>query len=179
MANHENAEDYYEDAELDADEEENDGDRPWPVTKRTLAAIDEMSPTQLENLIENVDDHERWQELREDAKRRTSRWLSGIKKAEEAPRCQFVKVNGKGCGSPAVNGKTLCYYHAEAEARRAAEEARKLELPSLEDKLSVQLALVRVCNNLVEKSIDEKTGRAIISALRLAHRNLGDQDSLL
>ena len=30
--------------------------------------------------------------------------------------------------------------------------------------------LVRVCHQLVEKSIDEKTGRAIISALRLACR---------
>jgi hypothetical protein len=179
MANNKN-EDYYEDAELEPDEEEEDGDRPWPITRRTLAAIDEMSPEELENLIENVDDHERWQELREDAKSRTSQWLSGIKKAEEAPRCQFVKVNGKGCGSPALNGETMCYFHGDARARRQTEEeARSLGMPTLEDKLSVQLAIMRVCNQLIEKSLDDKTGRTIISALRLAHRNIGDQDSLL
>ena len=174
-----NEEDCYEEDEVGADEQEEGDDRPWPITKRTVAAIDGMSPNELEDLIENVDDHERWQDLREDAKRRTSQWLSGIKKAEEAPRCQFVKLNGKGCGSPAMNGATLCYYHAQAQARSEAEEARKLEMPALEDRASIQLALVRVCNHLVGKSIDERTGRAIISALRLAQRNLGDQESLL
>jgi hypothetical protein len=179
MANHEN-EDYYEDAELEHDGEEDDDDRPRPITKCTLAEIDEMSPAQLEDLIENVGDHERWQDLREDAKRLTSQWLRGIKKAEEAPRCQFVKVNGKGCGSPAMNGDTMCYFHGDARAKRqAAEEANRLGMPTLEDKLSVQLAIMRVCHQLVEKSMDEKTGRVIISALRLAQRNIGDQDSLL
>jgi len=180
MANHENEKDYYEDAELDAAEDEDGDGRPWPITKGTLAAIDDMSPVELENLIENVDDHERWQDLREDAKYRTSRWLGGITKAEEAPRCQFVKLNGARCGSPAMNGDTMCYFHGDARAKRqAAEEANSLGMPILEDKLSVQLAIMRVCHQLVEKSMDEKTGRVIISALRLAQRNIGDQDSLL
>lgn len=50
--------------------------------------------------------------------------------------------------------------------------------PALEDR-RIQLALVRLCNHRIGKSIDERTGRAIISALRLAQRNLGDQESLL
>ena len=189
-----NEEDYYEDDEADVDEQQADDeveddeqdegdegdDRPWEVTKATLAEIDEMSPSELKDLIENVGQHERWKDLREDAKRRTSQWLTGMKKAEAAPRCQFVKVNGTSCGSPAVKGETLCYFHGDARKRRETEdEARKLGMPTLEDKLSVQLAIMRVCNQLVEKSIDEKTGRVIISALRLAHRNIGDQDSLL
>ena len=73
----------------------------------------------------------------------------------------------------------MCHYHAQAQARREAEEARKLEMTALDDRASIQLALVRVCHHLVEKSIDERTGRAIISALRQAQRNLGDQESLL
>jgi hypothetical protein len=182
MSNHDfNEEDDCEDVDVEGDEQEDDDDdRPWPITKRTLSAIDGMSPAELENLIENVDDHERWRELREAAKRRTSQWLSGIKKAEEAPRCQFVKLDGSGCGSPAVKGETMCYFHGDARARRQTEEdARRLGIPTLEDKLSLQLAIMRICNQLVEKQIDEKTGRVVISALRLAHRNIGDQESLL
>lgn len=95
MANYgESDNDYY-----DEDEAEDD-DRPSPITEETLRAIDKMSPPELENVIDNVDEHERWQDLREEAKLRVGQWLGAIKKADAAPRCEFIKPNGQQCGSP-------------------------------------------------------------------------------
>jgi hypothetical protein len=173
---------YEEDDEnlnMENEEETEDDDRPWPITKETLREIKNMSPLELQALLENLDLHEEWESLRETARDRVGQWLGAIKKAEAAPRCQFVKLNGNNCGSPAMKGQSLCYYHAEAEKRKAEEADKALTLPTLEDKVSVQLAILRVFNHLVEKSIDEKTGRALISALRLAQRNIGDGTSVL
>jgi hypothetical protein len=75
-------------------------DRPWTVNQKTLSEIDDMSPAELEVLIENIDANEEWRDLRETAKERTDQWLNGIKKAEEAPRCEFLKTNGQP-GAPA------------------------------------------------------------------------------
>jgi len=48
----------------------------------------------------------------------------------------------------------------------------------LEDKLSLQLAITRLCAQLVSGSMDEKRGRVLIAALRLAQKNLGDSSTL-
>ena len=160
-------------------EQEEDDDRPWKVTKHTFGKIDSMSPSQLEDLLDNIEANEDWRDLRETAKRRTAQWLGAIRKAKEAPRCQYLKTDGKGCGSPAMNDAAFCYFHGEARTKRAAEEASNLqEVPVLEDRLSLQLAITRLCAQLTCRSIDEKTGRVLLAALRLAQKNLGDDSSL-
>ena len=159
--------------------EEEDDDRPWQVTKQTFGKIDSMSPSELETLIENIQANEEWEELRERAKKRTAQWLGAIKKAEEAPRCQYLKTNGRGCGSPAMKDAAFCYFHGEARTKRQAEETSNLqEVPILEDRLSLQLAITRLCAQLTAGSIDEKVGRVLLAALRLAQKNLGDGSSL-
>jgi hypothetical protein len=131
------------DNELEYDEQyEEDDDRPWQVTKQTFKEIDNMSPSELEALIENIDANEEWRDLKHTAKVRTAQWIGAIKKADEAPRCQYLKTNGKSCGSPAMKGTTFCYFHGEARTKRQAEEASNLqEVPVLEDLLSLQLAI--------------------------------------
>lgn len=169
----------YEDSYEEDGLEEEDDDRPRAITKQTLKEIDSMSPSELEELIDNIDAHEEWQDLREEARKRTSQWLTGIKKAEQAPRCQFLKANGTHCGSPAMKDTALCYFHGEARTQRASDEAAKLqEIPVLEDRLSLQLAITRLCAQLTTRSVDEKTGRVLIAALRLAQKNLGDSTTL-
>lgn len=173
------SEELYEDV-ADEELEEEREDCPFPVTKKTLKEIDHMSPEELEVLEENIDDLENWENDRERVRRRTLQWLGALKEADAAPRCQFVKLTGEQCGSPAMNGQTLCYYHGEALAKRASEDANAaIDLSTLEDRASVQLAILRICNQLISKTIDEKTGRALVSALRLAEQNLQGSDSLL
>jgi hypothetical protein len=162
-----------------SDDSEEEDDRPWKITGRTLAQINTMSPSELEALIENIDANEEWRDLRETAKDRTAQWLGAIKKAEAAPRCQYTKTDGKVCGSPAIKGESFCYFHGEARTKRKDEEASNLhEVPVLEDKLSLQLAITRLCAQLASGSIDEKRGRVLIAALRLAQKNLGESSTL-
>lgn len=174
-------EEFYEDEEEEEDEvEEDEEDRPWPVTKRTLKEIDSMSPDELEALESNIHDLECWEYDRERLRTRTLQWLGALKKADEAPRCEFIRLNGSPCGSPAVSGQTLCYFHGEASAKRVPEDANAIvDLSTLEDRASVQLAILRVCNQLIAKGIDEKTGRALVAALRLAEQNLKNRTSVL
>lgn len=162
-------------------DEEEDDDRPWTVNQKTLSEIDDMSPQELEALIENIDANEEWRDLRETARERTDQWVNGIKAAEEAPRCQFVKTNGKPCRSPAMRDGALCYFHRESRVQRedAADEANKLkQVPLLEDKLSLQVAITRFCAQLAAGTIDEKRGRLMLAALRLAQKNFGGSNSL-
>ena len=174
--------DQYEGDEYREDDYQDDEDekyRPAPVTNETLKEIDEMSPSELEGLLSNITDLQHWEYLRDRARERTAQWLSAIRKADAAQRCKFVKFNGTTCGSPAMKGETTCYFHGEARAKREAEAAAKsMKMPALEDRLSLQVAIMRICGQLADKSLDERTGRAIISALRLAYRNLGPEASL-
>ena len=132
----------------DPDAEEDD-ERPWKITRKTLREIDEMSPSELEALIENIDANEEWRNLRNIAKDRTAHWLGAIKKAEAAPRCEYTKTDGNVCGSPAIKGESFCYFHGEARTRRKTEEVSNLhEVPVLEDKISLQLAITRFCSTV-------------------------------
>ena len=178
LETHMNNEPEYDEYEDQQEQEEGD-DRPWKVTKQTLADIDEMSPSELEALIENIDANEEWRDLKETAKERTAQWLGAIRKADAAPRCEFLKTDGQVCRSPAMKGTTFCYFHGQARAQRQATDLSKLEdLPILEDRLSLQLAITRLCAQLTSRAIDEKTGRVLLAALRLAEKNLGDASTL-
>jgi hypothetical protein len=173
---------YEEEDEQDGNEEsgqDEDDDRPWEITKQTFEDIDEMSPPELEGLLENIRDHEDWSDLRERAKRRTTQWLGALKKADVAPRCSHVKLDGRACGSPAMNGSTTCYQHGDERPKRLAEQAaRILEAPLLENRASVQMAITRICGMLATKEIDQAIGRTMIAALQLAQRNIGEKKSI-
>lgn len=172
-----NKNDIYEAEE--PDDEQDDGSRPQPITAKDIARIDDMSPNELNALIEDVDAHEEWEELRREAKQRIEFWEGGLKIAHQSPRCGYIKNNGKPCGSPAMKDDSFCYFHSQASVQRdSVAAAGGLELPALDDRLGVQLAIMRVCGMLVDKSLDEKTGRAVLVGLRLAQKNLGHADAL-
>jgi hypothetical protein len=161
-------------------EQEEEGDiRPHPITTEDIARIDEMSPDELNAFIEDVDAHEEWEELRREAKERIEAWRGGLKKAHESPRCAHVRTNGSSCGSPALKDDAFCFFHSQTRAaREPAPAGNGLQLPSLEDSLGVQLAIMRVCGMIMDKTLDEKTGRAVLAGLRLAQRNLGHANTL-
>jgi hypothetical protein len=85
----------------------------------------------------------------------------------EAPKCQFIRTNGTQCGSPALKEAKLCYYH-ERDRKRIEnfQQARglksddymnghpalqaslnpeimeSLDMPALDDAVSIQVALL-------------------------------------
>ncbi|HXE89709.1 MAG TPA: hypothetical protein VNK82_01965 [Terriglobales bacterium] len=98
----------------------------------------------------------------------TTQQESALENAHDAPRCQHVRLNGVRCGSPAVSGRRLCYYHQQARRPKRP----NYDLPIIEDAASIQFGLVQVIRALQDKAHDTKTCALLIYALQTASANL-------
>ena len=98
----------------------------------------------------------------------TTRQQLGINRANQTARCAHVHLSGRPCGSPALAGRRLCYFHDRA--RRPARP--NYDLPLLEDATSVQFALTQVVRALQDKALDTKTCALLLYALQTASANL-------
>ncbi len=87
--------------------------------------------------------------------------------ARRAPRCAHLKANGDRCGSPAVSGKDLCYFHDKALA-----DERPVRLPVLEDANAIQVALMIIMDGLYRYHIPHKTAALLLYGLQIASYNL-------
>jgi hypothetical protein len=95
------------------------------------------------------------------------------------PTCSHRKADGVLCGSPALRGQTLCYFHHRghqrreqlARVRRRAETLR-LHLPPLDTLWGVQVALAEVIDALAAHRIDPERAGAILFALQQASLHL-------
>jgi hypothetical protein len=113
--------------------------------------------------------------------------------------CRHIRVNGERCGSPALTNKTFCYFHVEFERRHRrfnarhdntltvlhpmtlqdgsqrdptfAEQLPQLDLPPLEDRHSIQVALSMVITALTEARIDPKLAALLFYGLQVASTN--------
>ena len=92
--------------------------------------------------------------------------------------CDHLKQDGVLCGSPALRGQKLCYFHQRDHQRvqqlaRLRRRAETLHLPPLETLQDVQLALFEVIDALATNTIDHKRASALLFALQqasLVHR---------
>src|SRR4051812_30694629 len=92
----------------------------------------------------------------------------------EAPKCHFIRTNGTQCGSPALKEANLCYYHerdrqrvenlhqarglkcddymngyAQLQASMNPEIMQSLDMPALDDALSIQVAITNLIRAIV------------------------------
>jgi hypothetical protein len=95
------------------------------------------------------------------------------------PRCQYIKVNGTQCGSPAMRRNRFCFFHKRwHEQRIVLNSSRKrqsksaLHLPVLEDANAVQVALMQVMRLLLSGQIEHKTASLLLYGLQTASANL-------
>ena len=84
--------------------------------------------------------------------------------------CGRTKPGGGKCQSPALKGKSFCYYHDPRRQRRAkAIKARYfLELTLLETEGAVRAAISETVQALARKEIDTKRAGLLLYALQLA-----------
>lgn len=80
----------------------------------------------------------------------------------EIPTCQATKANGFRCGSPALRGKPLCYFHSRPKPRPRLPEPPPV-LPNLR---SPEQMLRWTVYNLSTRRIDNKTAGQIIYAVQ-------------
>lgn len=95
------------------------------------------------------------------------------------PRCQHIKINGTQCGSPALKGERLCYFHdrwrhtrIEFNKAGSLHYLEPFELPSLEDADSIQVAIVQVLRLIIAKHIDATSAGLLLYGLQVAATNL-------
>jgi hypothetical protein len=89
------------------------------------------------------------------------------------PTCSHRKADGILCGSPALRGQKLCYFHQRdhqrqqqiAHVRRRA-ETLLLHLPPLETLADVQVALFEVLDSLAANCIEPSRASALLFALQ-------------
>jgi len=96
-----------------------------------------------------------------------------IAPANQAPRCQHIRMNGRRCGSPALRGESRCYFHNRIQDRALAAEDVEPFLPFIEDATSLQFALMRVMRLLqIGHSFEYKRCALLLYSLQIAASNL-------
>jgi hypothetical protein len=100
--------------------------------------------------------------------------------------CEHIKASGFRCGSPAAKGERLCYFHkglGQALPLRSVLfdpcldqqpdlAGRIMMMPLLEDATSIQMAYMQVLGAMLYNEVEPRKGRALLSALHGAARNL-------
>lgn len=93
-------------------------------------------------------------------------------------RCQHIKVNGVQCGSPALRGHKICYFHKRHRQQglkingNIRRKRSKITLPLLEDAHSIQKALTEVMRLLLSHQIDRRTASLMLDQIQTATSNL-------
>ncbi|HYN16003.1 MAG TPA: hypothetical protein VES66_09495 [Terriglobales bacterium] len=91
-----------------------------------------------------------------------------IAPAHRAPRCQHIRLNGRGCGSPALRGESLCYFHNRALQFKELDYT----LPFIEDATSLQFALMQVIRLLQSGHANYKECGLLLYSLQIVSSNL-------
>ncbi len=97
---------------------------------------------------------------------------NAMRAAQEAPRCEHIRLNGRRCAAPALRGKTHCHFHERIQPQALYDEIREPFLPFIEDATSLQCALMRVMRQLTIEEISYKRCALLLYALQIACSNL-------
>ncbi len=97
----------------------------------------------------------------------------------EIRRCRHVKTNGTQCGSPALKGKELCFYHEQNQPREVelyTDGERysdgSVVLPVFEDAHAIQTVIRQVVQLMLARRIERKDAGLLLYALQIASGNL-------
>lgn len=97
----------------------------------------------------------------------------------EIRRCRHIKTNGTQCGSPALKGRELCYYHEQnrpqpvelyLDGERYCDS--QIVLPVFEDAHSIQTVIRQVVQLMLTRRIERKDAGLMLYALQIASGNL-------
>lgn len=95
-----------------------------------------------------------------------------LERANNAPRCRFEKGNGMPCRAPRMRGKKYCHMHVMLEEARP----EKIKLPNLGDANSIQAAIAKGAQAVVDGKLERKEASILGYYLQLAVSNVGRVD---
>ena len=103
------------------------------------------------------------------------------------PLCQHIMSSGWHCCSPALTGRTHCYYHDslsrmlpkpvpdwQCYRNQAGDRLARIPIPLLEDASSLQTAYMQIVYGVLSGELDLARSRVVLSALKAAARNLSE-----
>src|ERR671920_2096484 len=85
-------------------------------------------------------------------------------------KCNHIKTDGRPCAAPALRKHPYCFFHQQQVERRRRHQPESL--PLLEDRQSVQVAIMQVLERLYNRTIDHKSAALLLYGLQLASTNL-------
>jgi hypothetical protein len=91
-----------------------------------------------------------------------------LQRADEAPRCGWVREDGTVCKSPRMKNDIYCYAHCQMRHARA----EKLLLPALTDANAIQMAVMLVQRALIDGEITEKMAGLLLYSIQIAAANV-------
>ncbi len=88
--------------------------------------------------------------------------------------CRHVFSEGRRCGSPALRGQHLCFYHHSARQQPAAASghAAVFTMPAIDDRAGIQLAIYSIMARIAAAEIDSKRAGLLLYGLQIASANL-------
>jgi len=89
-------------------------------------------------------------------------------RANEAPRCMWLREDGTVCKSPKMKDDIHCYAHYQMRKARA----ENLFLPALTDANAIQMAVMLVQRALLDDEISEKKAGLMLYSIQIAAANV-------
>src|SRR5205814_7751886 len=91
--------------------------------------------------------------------------IDRINLMENRKTCTHIKVSGVRCGSPSLRGEQFCYYHQRMHRGvRTPRQSRLHPLACIEDKETIQSALMEVMNARLRNTIAMKRDPLVLPA---------------
>lgn len=91
-----------------------------------------------------------------------------LDRADEAPRCMWLREDGTACKSPKMKNDIHCYAHYQMRKARA----ENLWLPALTDANAIQMAVMLVQRALIDDEITEKKAGLLLYSIQIAAANV-------
>ena len=138
---------------------------PVDMTDEEMEALsDEQLRAHIELYEERVELGERHEELDQRALK-----LGLLKLANEAPRCNHLKSNGKPCRAPALGNRLFCVFHGRA---LETQDSPRIKVAVLEDRQSLQITVKQIMEQIVSGGIEPQNASLLLRAVQIANSTL-------
>jgi len=128
---------------------------------------EEMEALSDEELDAHIDLHEKQVKLDELQKELDRRALNMglLKLANKAPRCSYLKSNGRLCRAPALGGRYFCVFHVRSMDNQ---ENSRIRVELLENRESLQFTVKQIMEQIVRGQIEPQTASLLLRAVQIA-----------
>jgi hypothetical protein len=144
--------------------------RAWPASKpgQMLKKLGEAFAEYKECLEQDPRVAEKGLAFDEINQKIFNKMRNSIERANNAPRCRYLKEKGGTCRAPRMRGKKYCHMHQMLEEARP----EKIDLPNLGDARAIHGAIAKGMQAVVDGKLETKQAGILGYFLQLALSNV-------